>query len=106
MDVNGYYDKGEEEYISGNYSKALFIFEIEMAHRPSSDCKNYIGCCHLALGDFFNAIKCFKELINSSPKWERPVFNLGRVYLKMGEFKKAIKYLNKALEVNDQSEDA
>lgn len=100
-----YYQLGEEAYASNKFTDALSYFEKENAIQPSGDCLNYIACCHLALGNYEKAITIFNEIHRIKPDWERPVFNLGRVYLKLGEREKALDYLYDALELNPENED-
>ncbi|MDU4697770.1 MULTISPECIES: tetratricopeptide repeat protein [Paenibacillus] len=59
----------------------------------------------MALGIYEKAITIFNEVHRIKPDWERPVFNLGRVYLKLGEREKALDYLYRAHELNPENED-
>jgi len=72
----------------------------------ANDCLNYIGCCYLMLEDFDSAFEVFERLIKLAPDWERPVFNLGRVYLQSGRLKEALECFNKAAGLNPYNEDS
>lgn len=47
----------------------------------------------------------FQELINTITDWARPVFNLGRVYMKLGKNLEALEYYNKALGMNQEDDE-
>lgn len=106
MEMQSLYNQGEEAYVQGDYVLALTLFRQEWERGHSGDCLNYLGCCHLSMGEYPSAITCFETLRKKSPEWERPVFNLGRVYFKMGETGKALQYYEAALAMNPGSEDA
>ncbi|MDD7793060.1 tetratricopeptide repeat protein [Clostridium sp. 'White wine YQ'] len=106
MDIEELYVIGEEYYVKKEYKKALEHFEKYYSSNESYDCLNYIGCCYLGMEDFDSAVNIFKRLINECPKVERPVFNLGRVYLKQGRLQDALDCFNNAININPNSEDA
>lgn len=105
MDYKKILDQAENFYVLRRYDKALKIFKRLYELEPTNDCLNYIGCTHLELSEYTSAIDCFETLIEKCPDWERPVFNLGRVYLKMGDNDNALKYFNRAAVINPYDED-
>ncbi|WP_160311853.1 lipopolysaccharide assembly protein LapB [Paenibacillus sp. IHB B 3415] len=104
--MDSLYDQGEEAYASGDFVRALALFTEEWELGHSGDCLNYMGCCHLSLGEYPAALSCFERLRQKSPEWERPLFNLGRVYFRLGKLGKAFRYYETALRMNPASEDA
>jgi len=95
----------EDFYEKKEYKKALELFAMLNDREETNDCLNYIGCCNLELGEYSTAIRIFENLIQQNPDWERPVFNLGRVYLKLKLMDEAFEFLKKAITINPQSED-
>ena len=75
-----YYKEGEQFYLNNEYMKALKCFKLNYDNGYSNDTLNYIACCYINLGNFIEAKKTLMELIMRT-NWERPLFNLGRVYL-------------------------
>lgn len=84
MNLETMFQQAEELYICGEYNKALTLFEKINAVRADNDSRNYIGCCHIELGEFQRAREVFAQLILDAPDWERPCFNMGRTYLREG----------------------
>lgn len=105
MNYEVYFEEAENYYHSGDYVKALDLFKQSLNEKETNDCLNYIGCCYLKLKDNVSAIELFKKLINTIPDWERPVFNLGRVYLQAGMLKEALECFEKAVDINPDNED-
>lgn len=105
MKASVYYEKAEKYYSNGEYSQALNYFTKSYQLEENNDCLNYLGCCYLELNDLVSACKIFKSLIKNCPDWERPLFNLGRLYLKQKKFKKALSYFQAALSLNCNNED-
>jgi len=100
------YEKAEEFYMDGKYDEALKLFTILNKGIESNDCINYMGCCNIYLKNYQKAEKSFKYLIKKAPDWERPIFNLGRIYLKLGKMKEALSCFEKAVSINPKSGDA
>jgi len=105
MNINNDYESAEDHYEKKEYKKALALFTQLNSREQSNDCLNYIGCCNLKLGDYHVAIEIFERLIRQNPDWERPVFNLGRVYLKLELNAQALNCFKKAIIINPNNED-
>ncbi|WP_346848692.1 tetratricopeptide repeat protein [uncultured Clostridium sp.] len=105
MNFEENFDMGEKYYINGEYEKAIEYFENCYKINKSNDCLNYIGCCYLGIKDYNAAIKIFNSIIEDCPNSERPVFNLSRVYMKLGELDTALDNFKKAITINPYSED-
>lgn len=105
MNLETMFKHAEDFYALGEYNKALKFFEKINAMRSNNDSLNYIGCCHLELGDYEQAREIFLQLTATSPDWERPYFNMGRVYLREGNTVAAYEWLTKAKMINPSNED-
>lgn len=105
MKYKDLYDQAENRYLTENYKEALRYFKQAYETEPTNDCYNYIGCTYSKLGEFDLAVSCFEKLMILCPNWERPVYNLANVYIKLKNFGKAIDLLNLARRINPDSED-
>jgi len=99
------YDLGEQYYSNGDYQKALETFTKIYESEKNDDALNYMGCCLMHLGYFSDALIVFDKVIEANPKWERPIMNKGRIYLKLKDYKKAMPLFKKAIELNPENED-
>ncbi|GKX68621.1 tetratricopeptide repeat protein [Inconstantimicrobium mannanitabidum] len=99
------YNEAEKYYMMEEYKKALELFSESYKLKADDDCLNYIGCCYLAMELYTSASEVFKKLIKRSPDFARPVFNLGRVYVKQNRLQDALKCFEKAILINPSSED-
>lgn len=81
------------------------FFKRALLLRYSNDAYNYYGCCLLQLDRLDEASAVFSKLIRRNPYWERPIINLGRVYIKKGDFHSSLFMLNRALSMNPNNED-
>lgn len=100
------YDKAQAFYEKGMFHEALGLFH-EMADSwPDFSVLNYIGCCYIGTKDYKTAESVFNELISEAPDWERPYFNLARVYLAVDKDREAYELLKRAIEINPFDEDS
>lgn len=99
------YSEADELYAQGRYKEALQVFWTLYAKNPNNSVLNYIGCCYLGMQNYEAARETFEILTTLSPEWERPFFNLGRVYMALECPEKALSQLQKAREVNPEDED-
>lgn len=105
MTFEDYYNQAENQYIKRYYKKALFYFQEAYKLKETNDCLNYIGCCYLELNNFKAAGEVFFKLSDNNPEWERPVFNLGRVFLRSGYIEEALTAFKEAERRNPNNED-
>ncbi|MCD6422706.1 MAG: tetratricopeptide repeat protein, partial [Elusimicrobia bacterium] len=54
-------------------------------------------------GEYDRARKDFEKAMEINPKYEYPVGNIGGIYFQQGKFSPALKWLNKALGMKDES---
>ncbi len=105
MTFEDYYNQAENQYIKRDYKKALFYFQKAYKLKETNDCLNYIGCCYLELNNFKAAGEVFFKLSDNNPEWERPAFNLGRVFLRSGYIEEALTAFKEAERRNPNNED-
>lgn len=105
-DVETIYNQAEVLYEKGEFQEALNLFNKIAPFWSDFSVMNYIGCCYIGTGDYGTAERVFEKLISKSSDWERPFFNLARVYLATGKDDKAHELLKKAIEINPQNEDS
>jgi tetratricopeptide (TPR) repeat protein len=99
------YDIGDRLYIEGKYEDAIKCFEKSLENEcDKRSSLNYIGCCYINLERYEEALRVFDEVLESK-LWERPLFNKGRVYLKLGNYSEAFACFNRALMVNPDESD-
>lgn len=105
MDSYEMFNKAEDLYAEEKFQEALIYFLQIKDPDLQNDCQNYIGCCYLNLGRFEEALDCLTKLANQETDWETPIINIGRVYLEMGNYKKAKKYFKHAKKIKPDSAD-
>lgn len=98
------YYLGDDLYYNKKYEEALLIFKKALQIKDTDECLNYIGCCYLMLGNLSNAKDAFCLLIKRC-NWERPLFNMARVYMEEKCFDEAYKFLNMAKMINPLDSD-
>ena len=104
-DMQTEYDEAQVLYETREYQKALEKFDRISPEWPDLSVLNYIGCCYIGTQDYEKAEEIFRSLIETSPDWERPYFNLARVLLEAGKEEEAYAYLQKAVEINPSNAD-
>ncbi|MCQ2754000.1 MAG: tetratricopeptide repeat protein [bacterium] len=65
-----------------------------------------LGCVEMSLGNYKNAISYFEKALKNSAKKEIEYTLIGSVYYLEDNFDKAIEYYNKAIDVNDNYDEA
>lgn len=99
------YDEGERLYIEEKYEDAIEYFMQSFEYeKDRNSALNYIGCCYINLERYEDALRAFNQLLKIT-LWERPLFNKGRVYLKLGNNSEALACFNRALMVNPKESD-
>lgn len=98
------YEKGEQLYLAGNFEKAKKCFQIICKNKTDNSALNYLACCDIQLGYLDEAKKILDDLIKRT-EWERPLFNLGRVYLIQNNFTDAKKCFEQAVLKNPNNGD-
>jgi len=80
----------------GRYGKALLKIN-ECKERPY-DYFTHKGFCHYAMGQYKEAIKCFKDAIALQPQFALARYNLAMVYFKRGKISEGVAECRKILE--------
>lgn len=85
-----------------NYKQAIAEYKRSLELKPDfASIHNNLGLAYFELGDYDTAIEHFSRLVGNyvyaTPHF--PLFNIGRSYYHKVEYKKAIRYLKEALNV-------
>lgn len=103
------YYKGDEMYYNKRFTEALNYFTKAFSIEKNYDCANYIGCCHLQLGDLDKARDMFENIIRQTAideiEWARPFIGLAQVCIKKGNYDEALNYLEKAKAIDSNGAD-
>ncbi|WP_261302911.1 tetratricopeptide repeat protein [Paenibacillus andongensis] len=92
------YNQGDDLYAEGKYREAYgYFLQSYTINVDVTDSMNYLGCCELTLGNYEAALDWFNRLSKLEPTWERPITNIGRVYLMQGRFTEAYDQFKKAI---------
>ena len=101
-----YYNIGDIKYKLGHYKSAVTYFIEVLKLKPSYhfhlDTLNSLAITYSEMGDNENAVSTFKEAIKLFPSSVMLYNNLGRQYIKMGNFDSAIEILKKGLKVREE----
>jgi tetratricopeptide (TPR) repeat protein len=84
-----------------NFPKALECFNAALKEHPSSwVIMQSVGCCHMELGQYDQAIACFKKSIEIGGLHASQCNNMGALYQRLGQATKALNWLNLACRVD------
>jgi len=101
-----YYNIGYVHYKSGSYKNALMYFRKTMEFKLPAllrmETFNSMGMTYSEMGNDIDAVNAFKEAIKALPTSIIPYNNLGRQYIKMGNFDLAIEILKRGLEIREE----
>lgn len=100
------FEYAELLYEHEHFYDALQMFKSLKDSKDNPDIQNYVGCCYLKLEQYLEAQKVFQLLIEKYPKWSRPIFNLGRVYMATDDNNVALEYFSTAVNIDPSSADA
>ena len=99
------YDTAERLYIEERYEEAIEYFkQLLDDEEDKTSSLNYLGCCYINLERYDEALEVLDEVLQLT-LWERPLFNKGRVYLKLGNYSEALAYFNRAIMINPEESD-
>lgn len=87
-----------EYYTSGDYEKAIPLFEELYEENQSSYFYRYLLYCYIQIEDYRKAEKMIKKAHKDSPKAYKELADLGYIQLKKGEIEKAEKMFNEAIQ--------
>ena len=90
------------------YDKALFLIESLLKEEPADELLLYEKIrCHIALSEKFEALETLKKFEGIIAKDNKQmILDVARFYKILGEFKKALRFCNLALSVDETFEDA
>ncbi len=94
------FEEGNLHYREGNLDKALEIYETCLKHNTFiPDIHNNKGEIFLLKNGIDSACEIFKEITEKFPDYPCGHYNMGIIYQKKGERKKALKEFNKAIKL-------
>ncbi len=73
-------------------------------NKSDGDARVDMGICYFESGNVEQAIREIESVINSSPKHQMAMFNLGIIYLNTSDLKKSNEWFIKCVEVNPSTE--
>ena len=91
-----YLHRGNSAYAQGNYRKALLFYRRAWEKGLRREAEFNSSCALYMLGEYREAEKKLLNYIKNSEDY-RGYFNLGNVYFRLGEYKKAYEMFKKAL---------
>ncbi len=101
-----YYNLGDIQYRLGKYENAIAYFkkalELKSGYHLHLDILTSLAITYSEMGDNDNAVSTFKEAVRLFPSSVIPYNNLGRQYIKMGDFDSAIDILEKGLKIREE----
>ena len=100
------YDEAMQAYLSGDYARALTLFEAERKLQDSAEISLWIGWSQLKLGGVDQAEKAFSRVLSERPNQAEATAGLGYVRLRRGETAEADRLFVESLEVDPKNVDA
>lgn len=97
--------KGTAQMDSKNFLEAMS--SLLSAHKKAPlkpEIMNSLGTCYMALNDVNNALATYQKALEIDNKNAMAYFNIGSVYQVKQEHEKAIEYLEKAVEIDEDDE--
>ncbi len=88
----------QEEYIK--------LLKYPMDKENAKEIMNNIGVVYENQGEFYEAEKWYKKVLELDPEFEKAYYNLAVVYWKIGRYKDAIKMFTKVVQLNPQNVEA
>jgi len=79
-----------------NYKKAIEFYQKAIVENFNAEANYNIGCMHLQIGEYEQAIRCFEKAIEYKNVYEKSYKNMGFAYHKLGNQSKANDCLGKA----------
>lgn len=100
-----YFEKGKQEFLLGNYKKAIALFNKAIEIQPKLKEVNYqAGLAEYNLKDFVTAIVYFTTEINNNDKHLSAYIFRGISEDKIQDYKAALNDLNKANKINKKND--
>ena len=84
----------------GQYQEAIRYYTSALQIRENSIAASNMGLCHTNLGNNSAALECYERAIRSDASSPNPYNNIAQLYIRMGEYEKALPYARKAADLN------
>ncbi len=98
-----YYLEGVTFFEEGKYKEAIESLNKQLALVDDPDAYNYLGKIYAEKGDTESAIENYKKALELKEDFYEPLFELGKIYYSLNNFKEAAKYLSKACFQNTEN---
>jgi len=99
--VGAYLEIGKVLEKLGKFNEAIQNYELTLSlDDPTSFAYLRMGKCHLSLGNEDLALKFFKKTVHNDPLLDKGWISLADFYIQKKKYKKALYYLNKALQID------
>ena len=84
----------------GAPAAAIYQYKAAKKIQTSSTVCSNLGMCYLAMGKMEDAINAYNDAIDANPKNPYAYSNLANLYIRQGDYNKAMEYANIALTYN------
>ena len=84
----------------GAYEDAIGYYAAALQVREHSTVASNMGTCYLELGKMDEALECFRRSVRADASNPNSYNNIAQLYIKLGEFEKALPYAEDALKIN------
>ena len=100
--ANAFKEKGNENFVSGNYQMAIEFYTKAIKAHPESSFHANRAACYLQLKKFHAATEDCKKAIELDPKSIKPYYRLAQAHSAVGELKLAFEALRLGVQQNPQ----
>lgn len=101
MSADSHHQRGVSYYKLRNYKRALADFQSSARlDHGNKITYNYMGQCHICLGEGARAIECYRKALALDPTFQDAEANMGQAYKEMADENKALEHLTVALKEN------
>jgi len=84
------------------YKAAIPLYETALTFRENSTAASNLGICYQEIGDYKEALSAYEFAVRIDPDNAYPLNNIAQLYIRQGEYKKALEYAVKASELNER----
>lgn len=98
MSADSYHQRGVSLYKLRNYRRALSDFQTSTRLDHGNKLTyNYMGQCHICLGEGPRAIECYRKALTLDPSFKDAEANMGQAYKELADENRALEHFSLAL---------
>lgn len=103
--VGAYLEKGKVLEKLKRYNEAIenYALTLELDDPPTAFALLRLGCCHEKLGQFDLAKQYFYKTVKEDPLLDKGWIAITKFYNKQKNYQKALYYINKAININEEN---